>query len=248
MKNEFNAMRTDLANQFAEAGAALLHHMGTAGALAAIPDTEPPQYVVAGTLDIIGKILPAACPFPLAAPASADSPSTAGAELHIGVSNNDQGVHINIMQRQADGTATVIYTARAPAGDSYGRARLAAPVAQSTAGAANIKRYSIDCDGLPFFDNDGPWVAYEDIAAPVAQSTTGAAEPADMLSTDWKSGYSEGFEAAKRLLAAPALNPSDAPTAPEVPLWDENGEPWNLAAEQVEYGRAQAASKEGGAA
>jgi len=71
-----------------------------------------------------------------AAPASAGNPSTAGAELHIGVSNNDQGVHINIMQQQADGTATVIYTARAPAGDSYGRARLAAPVAQSTAGAA----------------------------------------------------------------------------------------------------------------
>ncbi|WP_323142769.1 hypothetical protein [Massilia phyllosphaerae] len=65
------------------------------------------------------------------APAAADSPSTASDELHIGVSNNDQGVHINIMQRHADGTVTVIYTAKAPAGDSYGRASLAAPVAPS---------------------------------------------------------------------------------------------------------------------
>jgi hypothetical protein len=55
---EFTAQRTMLANAFATAGAELLECMGTAAALAAIPNTEPPQYVVAGTLRMIGKMLP----------------------------------------------------------------------------------------------------------------------------------------------------------------------------------------------
>lgn len=50
---------TRLANAFADAGAALLAHMGTGGALAAIPYTDPQQYVVAGTLAMIGEVLPA---------------------------------------------------------------------------------------------------------------------------------------------------------------------------------------------
>lgn len=65
------------------------------------------------------------------------------------------------------------------------------------------------------------------------------------------------FAAEKRVLAA--INALAAPAqakplpAAEVPLWDENGEPWNLAAEQIEYERAQAStagerSQEGGAA
>lgn len=49
---------TRLANAFANAGAAFLRHMGTGGALAAIPDTDPQQYVVAGTLAMIGEVLP----------------------------------------------------------------------------------------------------------------------------------------------------------------------------------------------
>jgi hypothetical protein len=55
---EFTATRTMLANAMATAGAELLEYMGTAGALAAIPNTDPPQYVVAGTLQIIAKLLP----------------------------------------------------------------------------------------------------------------------------------------------------------------------------------------------
>jgi hypothetical protein len=46
-------------------------------------------------------------------------------ELYIGVSNNDHGVHISIMQRHADGRTIAIYSAKAPAGDSFGRAALA---------------------------------------------------------------------------------------------------------------------------
>jgi len=46
-------------------------------------------------------------------------------ELHIGMSNNDQGVHVNIIQRHADRTSTVIFSAKVPAGDSYARAALA---------------------------------------------------------------------------------------------------------------------------
>lgn len=56
---EFTATRTMLANAMATAGAELLQYMKTAGALAAIPNTDPQQYVVAGTLQIIGKLLPA---------------------------------------------------------------------------------------------------------------------------------------------------------------------------------------------
>ena len=57
---EFTATRTMLANGFATAGAELLDYMGTAAALAAIPNTEPPRYVVAGTLAMIAKVLPSA--------------------------------------------------------------------------------------------------------------------------------------------------------------------------------------------
>lgn len=57
---EFTATRTMLANGFATAGAELLDYMGTAAALAAIPNTDPPRYVVAGTLAMIAKVLPSA--------------------------------------------------------------------------------------------------------------------------------------------------------------------------------------------
>ena len=66
---EFNEKRTGLANEFAAAGARLLDYMGTGGALAAIPNTEPQQYVVAGTLQLIAKLLPAESVPPLTAPA-----------------------------------------------------------------------------------------------------------------------------------------------------------------------------------
>lgn len=55
---EFTATRTMLANAFATAGAELLEYMGVGAALAAIPNTEPPKYVVAGTLQMIAKMLP----------------------------------------------------------------------------------------------------------------------------------------------------------------------------------------------
>lgn len=77
---EFTATRTMLANAFATAGAELLGYMNTAAALAAIPNTDPPRYVVAGTLAMIAKVLP-----------SADAPAAATvltderieAELHL---------------------------------------------------------------------------------------------------------------------------------------------------------------------
>jgi len=45
----------------------------------------------------------------------------APAELCIGVSNNDEGVHINVMQPHADGSATVLHSAECPKGDSFAR-------------------------------------------------------------------------------------------------------------------------------
>lgn len=59
MIDDINTKRTELANQFAAAGAALLDFTGTAAALAAIPDTDPQQYAAAGTPEDIAKILPA---------------------------------------------------------------------------------------------------------------------------------------------------------------------------------------------
>lgn len=56
---EFTATRTLLANAMATAGAELMEYMGVGAALAAIPNTEPPKYVIAGTLAMIGKLLPA---------------------------------------------------------------------------------------------------------------------------------------------------------------------------------------------
>jgi hypothetical protein len=73
---EFNAQRTMLANAMATAGAELLEYMNVGSALAAIPNTEPPRYVVAGTLQMIAKLLPSID----AAPA-AQAPSQVLAEL-----------------------------------------------------------------------------------------------------------------------------------------------------------------------
>ncbi len=59
MHDDINTKRTELANQMAAAGAANLDFTGTAAVLAAIPDTEPQQYVAAGTAENIAAILPA---------------------------------------------------------------------------------------------------------------------------------------------------------------------------------------------
>jgi hypothetical protein len=62
MTQEFETTRTELANHFATAGAALLDHMGCTAAVAAIPNTT--DYAVAGSLagilSLAGTMLPAA--------------------------------------------------------------------------------------------------------------------------------------------------------------------------------------------
>lgn len=56
--SDFHARRTELANAFAAAGAELLEFMGAPGTLAAIPNTSPEQYAVAGDLAAIQALLP----------------------------------------------------------------------------------------------------------------------------------------------------------------------------------------------
>jgi hypothetical protein len=51
--------------------------------------------------------------------AAARSQAAPTAQLVIGMANNDLGVHINIMQRHANGNTTVLYQAKVPAGDSF---------------------------------------------------------------------------------------------------------------------------------
>ena len=56
MDFEFETTRTGLANAFAEAGAELLNYMGASATQAAIPDTQPQKYAIAGTLPGILKM------------------------------------------------------------------------------------------------------------------------------------------------------------------------------------------------
>jgi hypothetical protein len=42
----------------------------------------------------------------------------------------------------------------------------------------DLGRYDIDCDGLPFKDKDGPWVAYDDVVALIAQARAARPESA----------------------------------------------------------------------
>jgi hypothetical protein len=68
----FNTMRKNLVESVTGSALDWLAYMGTDAALAAIPDTNPPRYVVAGTLADIVKLLPATEAFtvpPLTAPA-----------------------------------------------------------------------------------------------------------------------------------------------------------------------------------
>ena len=66
----FNTMRKELAESVTLSALDWLAYMGTSAALAAIPDTNPPRYVVAGTLADIVKLLPAESSVPpLTAPA-----------------------------------------------------------------------------------------------------------------------------------------------------------------------------------
>jgi hypothetical protein len=57
---QFNVMRKELVENVTGAALDWLAYMGAPAALAAIPDIEPPRYVVAGTLANIVKLLPAA--------------------------------------------------------------------------------------------------------------------------------------------------------------------------------------------
>jgi len=48
------------------------------------------------------------------------------AQLSIGFANNDQGVHVSVMQQHSDGAVTLLHQAKVPAGDSFTRFAVAA--------------------------------------------------------------------------------------------------------------------------
>ncbi|MBD8654160.1 hypothetical protein IFT68_00785 [Oxalobacteraceae sp. CFBP 13730] len=56
------------------------------------------------------------------------------AQLSIGFANNDQGVHVSVMQQHAGGAVTLLHQAKVPAGDSFARFAIAAQ--QATAPGA----------------------------------------------------------------------------------------------------------------
>lgn len=71
------------------------------------------------------------------APEAVHAQQEAPAELCIGVSNNDEGVHINVMQRHADGSTTVLHSAKCPKGGSFGRFTVAAVAPSDAKGKAD---------------------------------------------------------------------------------------------------------------
>lgn len=208
----------------------------------------------------------------LAAPASADNPSTADAAEPERMNITESKEYLITFMEQHFTDKTFHRYIRGGldratlAGDfAWQLARalrmiLAAPVAQSTAGAAKDTPESMANSNARFAIDGAIQYGRENRNQPPSTD--------HWLYEYWNIGRQlneagrTGWDNVTPL-AAPALNPSEvpansnsvefegiktaAPPQPEVPLWDENGEPWNLAAEQVEYERAQAASKEGGA-
>jgi len=57
---------------------------------------------------------------------AAQSQGAQAAQLCIGFANNDQGVHVSVMQQNSDGSATVLHAGKVPGGDSFARFTLAA--------------------------------------------------------------------------------------------------------------------------
>jgi Lar family restriction alleviation protein len=68
---------------------------------------------------------PAATLSPLCSAQPAESGKEA-AQLSIGFANNDQGVHVSVMQQHAGGAVTLLHQAKVPAGDSFARVTVAA--------------------------------------------------------------------------------------------------------------------------
>jgi hypothetical protein len=61
------------------------------------------------------------------------------AQLSIGFANNDQGVHVSVMQQHAGGPVTLLHQSKVPAGDSFARFAVAA---QQTAVPHELKSNS----------------------------------------------------------------------------------------------------------
>ena len=189
------ATRTDssLFRQMADAGAAVLDYMGVAGAISRIENTEPPRYVMAGTLSMIAGMAEKKAGGEVA-PASADNPSTAGAATIDTDKFRELMLHWHLAE---EGEPSKVAREKLI---EYIHAHFAAPVAQSTAGAAKgqkVVRYCPGCGSVGPVESkyrdccpDGN-VAF-DVPEEFAKQCHGT------------------FSLALRTLAAPALNPSEA--------------------------------------
>lgn len=71
---------------------------------------------------------------------AAQSQGAQTAQLSIGFANNDQGVHVSVMQQNGDGSATVLHHGRVPAGDSFARFALAARAEAPSLGDGEVAR------------------------------------------------------------------------------------------------------------
>lgn len=100
------------------------------------PEGEAPQAEPVGEVVLFGreckeiswakgKLPPVGAKLYTHPPAATLSP-LCGAQLSIGFANNDQGVHVSVMQQHAGGAVTLLHQAKVPAGDSFTRFALAA--------------------------------------------------------------------------------------------------------------------------
>ena len=61
------------------------------------------------------------------------------AQLSIGFANNDQGVHVSVMQQHAGGAVTLLHQAKVPAGDSFTRFAVSAQQAAAPTWGQSIR-------------------------------------------------------------------------------------------------------------
>lgn len=121
---------------------------------------------------------------------AAQSQGAQAAQLRIGFANNDQGVHVSVMQQHADGSATVLHAGKVPCGDSFARFTLAAkaeaPAAQQAAAPGALLEILRDVHDTLASESDSDIDHFEDDdeereGAPVQYAARKVMEVIDML-------------------------------------------------------------------
>lgn len=140
---------------------------------------------------------------------AAQSQGAQATELCIGFANNDQGVHVNVMQRHGDGTTIVLHQGRVPAGDSFARFALAAKAEAPAVAAVSVETEMADRLRRILANHPGTTVQVS------AKTLASAADECDRFYNgmmNWKANAQAKDRIIIDLRAAPS-----APGTPEAP-------------------------------